>query len=57
MANNDDKKAPVLDLIGGSKKKKAAAPQAAPAPRANSPYGSAPQGGGFVQVDEEDLPF
>jgi len=33
------------------------APQAAPAPRANTPYGSAPQGGGFVQVDEEDLPF
>ncbi|MBQ4074956.1 MAG: single-stranded DNA-binding protein [Clostridia bacterium] len=33
------------------------APQAAPAPRANSPYGNAPQGGGFVQVDEEDLPF
>ena len=31
---------------------------AAPAPRANTAaYGSAPQGGGFVQVDEEDLPF
>ena len=33
---------------------------AAPAPRpASSPaaYGSAPQGGGFVQVDEEELPF
>ena len=32
----------------------------APAPRpASSPatYGSAPQGGGFVQVDEEELPF
>ncbi len=29
------------------------------APRANSgaAVGSAPQGGGFVQVDEEDLPF
>lgn len=35
------------------------APQAAAAPRANNAgaaYGSAPQGG-FVQVDEEDLPF
>lgn len=33
---------------------------AAPAPRPASPapaYGSAPQGGGFVQVDEEELPF
>ncbi|MBR0227737.1 MAG: single-stranded DNA-binding protein [Clostridia bacterium] len=32
---------------------------AAPAPRpaANPAYGSAPQGGGFVQVDEEELPF
>jgi single-strand DNA-binding protein len=31
---------------------------AAPAPRANNAgYGSAPQGGGFVQVDEEELPF
>ena len=31
---------------------------AAPAPRANTAaYGSAPQGGGFVQVDEEELPF
>ena len=30
----------------------------APAPRASgAPVGSAPQGGGFVQVDEEDLPF
>ena len=29
----------------------------APAPRANTGYGSAPQGGGFVQVDEEELPF
>lgn len=30
----------------------------APAPRANSMgYGAAPQGGGFVQVDEEELPF
>ena len=34
------------------------APAASPAPRANSAaYGSAPQGGGFVQVDEEELPF
>ena len=31
MATNDDKKAPVLDLIGGAKKKKAAEPKAAPA--------------------------
>ena len=31
---------------------------AAPASRpANPGYGSAPQGGGFVQVDEEELPF
>ena len=32
---------------------------AAPAPRpaANPAYCSAPQGGGFVQVDEEELPF
>ena len=32
---------------------------AAPAPRPanNAAYGSAPQGGGFVQVDEEELPF
>lgn len=31
---------------------------AAPAPRANTAgYGAAPQGGGFVQVDEEELPF
>ena len=31
---------------------------AAPASRpANTAYGSAPQGGGFVQVDEEELPF
>ena len=39
MANNDDKKAPVLDLIGGSKKKKAAAPQAAPAKATPAPAG------------------
>ena len=32
-----------------------AAPAARPAAPAN--YGSAPQGGGFVQVDEEELPF
>ena len=31
MATNDDKKAPVLDLIGGAKKKKAAEPKATPA--------------------------
>ena len=38
MANNEDKKAPVLDLIGGSKKKKASAPQAAaPAKVAQAP--------------------
>jgi len=31
---------------------------AAPAPQPVNPgYGSAPQGGGFVQVDEEELPF
>jgi len=35
----------------------AAAP-AAPRPAASAPAsGSAPQGGGFVQVDEEELPF
>lgn len=34
------------------------APASAPAPQANkAAYGSAPQGGGFVQVDEEELPF
>ena len=33
-------------------------PAAPAAPRANNAgYGSAPQGGGFVQVDEEELPF
>lgn len=31
MANKDEKKAPVLDLIGGTKKKKAPAPKEAPA--------------------------
>ena len=36
MATNDDKKAPVLDLIGGSKKKKGAEPKAA-APAKASP--------------------
>ena len=31
---------------------------AAPRPAANNAaYGSQPQGGGFVQVDEEELPF
>ena len=34
-----------------------AAPAAAPRPANNAAYGSAPQGGGFVQVDEEELPF
>ena len=34
------------------------APAAPAAPHANNAgYGSAPQGGGFVQVDEEELPF
>ena len=33
------------------------APSAPAAPSANAGYGSAPQGGGFVQVDEEELPF
>ena len=38
----------------------ASAPASAPRPAApanNAGYGSAPQGGGFVQVDEEELPF
>ena len=37
----------------------APAPAPAPAvrPADNAGYGSAPQGGGFVQVDEEELPF
>lgn len=34
-----------------------AAPAQAPRPANNAGYGSAPQGGGFVQVDEEELPF
>ncbi len=34
MANEKEKKAPVLDLIGGSKKKKTAAPQQSAAPKA-----------------------
>ncbi len=29
----------------------------APAPQRANTYGSAPAGGGFVQVDEEELPF
>jgi single-strand DNA-binding protein len=33
------------------------APAAPAQPRASTGYGSAPQGGGFVQVDEEELPF
>ena len=37
MANKDEKKAPVLDLIGGNKKNKAAAPKSAPAPAAAAP--------------------
>ncbi len=49
MANNEDKKAPVLDLIGGTKKKKASAPQAAapakaaPAPAAKKQQAAAPK--------------
>ncbi len=35
----------------------AAAPAARPAAPAPANYGSQPQGGGFVQVDEEELPF
>ena len=42
MANNDDKKGPVLDLIGGSKKKKSEAPKAA-APKSTAPKESAPK--------------
>ncbi len=44
MANKDEKKAPVLDLIGGSKKKKGTAPKEAPA-KAPAPAGreSAPK--------------
>ena len=42
---------------GESGEMPAYAPAAAPAPRANASFGSAPQGGGFVQVDEEELPF
>ena len=34
-----------------------AAPAAAPRPANKAAYGSAPQGGDFVQVDEEELPF
>ncbi len=30
---------------------------AAPAPQPSANYGSVPQGGSFVQVDEEELPF
>jgi single-strand DNA-binding protein len=33
------------------------APAAPASQPANASYGSAPQGGGFVQVDEEELPF
>ena len=40
----------------GSYSAPAAAPVARPA-AAPANYGSAPQGGGFVQVDEEELPF
>jgi len=40
----------------GSYSAPAAAPAARPA-AAPANYGSAPQGGGFVQVDEEELPF
>ena len=41
--------------MGGYAAPAAPAPAARPAAPAN--YGSAPQGGGFVQVDEEELPF
>ena len=34
-----------------------AAPAPAARPAANANYGGVPQGGGFVQVDEEELPF
>ncbi len=34
-----------------------AAPAPAARPANNAGFGSAPQGGGFVQVDEEELPF
>ena len=34
-----------------------AAPAPAPRPAVNAGVGSVPQGGGFVQVDEEELPF
>ncbi len=44
MANNEEKKAPVLDLIGGSKKKKGGAPKEAPAKAsAPAPKESAPK--------------
>ena len=43
--------------MGGYSAPAAPAP-AAPRPAANNAaYGSQPQGGGFVQVDEEELPF
>ena len=43
--------------MGGYSAPAAPAP-AAPRPAANTAaYGSQPQGGGFVQVDEEELPF
>ncbi|MBR3015479.1 MAG: single-stranded DNA-binding protein [Clostridia bacterium] len=41
--------------VGGYAAPAAPAPAARPAAPAN--YGGAPQGGGFVQVDEEELPF
>ena len=47
MANNDEKKGPVLDLIGGAKKKKAAAPKAAPAKAAATPKESNAKKGQF----------
>ena len=42
--------------MGGYSAPAAPAP-AAPRPANNAAYGSQPQGGGFVQVDEEELPF
>ena len=50
----------IARMAGGGEQGEAPAAYApaAPAPRANNAgYGSAPQGGGFVQVDEEELPF
>ena len=45
------------DMGGYAAPAASAAPAAAARPAAPANYGSAPQGGGFVQVDEEELPF